>query len=134
MLDYVGAFGDSEVLASNARIKGWYSVGWSANGHASATNTWSKRPSARYCYFYTNGNGAPSRLIGLKRSGLFLTDILVAAWRYPCIIKHCELHAEDLMSGPAVGFAVCVALTFLTIGLTVWLMYRDPLCGLGRHK
>ena len=88
MLDYVGVFGSTETLPNNARIPGWYSVGWSANGHASAVNAWSRRPSAAFCYFYTNNSGAPSRLIALKRTGLFLTDILVAAWRYPCIVKH----------------------------------------------
>ena len=87
-MDDIGYYTVAPTIESNARFKGWYSVGWSANGHASAVNAWSELPSAGYVHFYSNNSGAPSRLIALKRTGIYLTDILVSSWKNKCIVQH----------------------------------------------
>ena len=74
----------------NARpIKGWYAKGWGANGHANSVNAWSDRPSASYVHYYASQDTVvPNRIIGLKREGVYLTDILVATFHQQCKITH----------------------------------------------
>ena len=87
-LDEIGYYTTAPAIASNARFKGWYSIGWSSQAGSQGVNAWSDKPSAAYIHYYASRHGHPSRLIALKRTGLYLTDILVSSWKNQCIIKH----------------------------------------------
>ena len=87
-MDWVGAWSGGTTLAGRTDIPGWVSLGWVAIGTAQQLADWRAKPSSGFVDEYADRNNHAGRIIGLQRTGVYLTGLYVYAWTGPCVIEN----------------------------------------------
>ena len=87
-MEEVGLWSSTDTLQNSSNIQGWFAEGWASQGFASSLNSWNTNPTAENVYHYANSSGTPTRIIGLQKTGAYLTGLLVCPLKQPCTIKN----------------------------------------------
>ena len=87
-MDWVGAWSGGTTLAGRTDIPGWVSLGWVAIGTAQQLADWRAKPSSGFVDEYADRNNHAGRIIGLQRTGVYLTGLYCYAWTGPLVIEN----------------------------------------------
>ena len=87
-IEEVGLWSSTDTLPNSTNIKAWFAEGWASQGLASSLNSWNTNPTASNVYHYANSSGTPTRIIGLQKTGAYLTGLYVCPLKQPCTIKN----------------------------------------------
>ena len=85
-LAYVGPW--SGDLHGRTDMPAWVSIGWLAIGQGNQLAAWRSRPNSSFINYYAGRSNAAGRIIGFRKSGVYLDAIYGFSWTGPLVIHH----------------------------------------------